>query len=127
MVTSMFCDAAQLSSDVMIRQFSDLRLAAALKHMDERLETTKWLAGADFTAADVMSVYAVTTQRYFGPQVDLAPYSNLLRWLQDCASRPAYQKAMEKGDPDMELLLGAEAPKIGMFAAGGVKSKHWRK
>lgn len=69
MVTSMFLAAAQLSPDVMIQQFADQRLHAGLKLMDDRLKRNKWLAGDEFTAADMISVYPVTTQRYFGPLV----------------------------------------------------------
>lgn len=123
----MFLDAAGTTSDVPIRQFSTQRIEAGLRHMDDRLKSNKWLAGDEFTAADVMSVYTPTTQRYFGPQISLAPYQNLLRWLKDCSERPAYQRAMQKGDPEMKLLLGAEAPAKGMMEMGGVSSGHWKK
>jgi glutathione S-transferase len=110
-----------------MQQFANQRLDAGLKLMNERLQESQWLAGDEFTAADVMSVYAVTTQRYFGPQVSLAPYSGILRWLKDCSSRPAFQRAMEKGDPEMKLLLGAEPPEKSLLSEDGVKSDHWKK
>ena len=50
--------------------------------MDKQLETNKYLAGPELTAADVMTLYTVTTQRYWGPQLDLTPYKNILRWVQ---------------------------------------------
>ena len=34
---------------------------------------------------------------------------------------------MKKGDPEMEPLVSAEAPKVGMFDVGGVTSDHWKK
>ena len=71
-----------------------------------------------------MTVYSLTTQRYGGAQANLVPYRNILRWLKDCSEREVYLRAMGKGDPEMKLLLGAEAPAIGMFDAGGVANDH---
>lgn len=96
--------------------------------VDARLAGSRWLAGEGFfSAADVMTAYSLTTQRYFGPALDLGPYPHVLRWLGDVAARPAYRRAMARGDPDMRLLLGAEAPAEGFMECGGVASAHWRK
>lgn len=127
MITAMFLAVGNVESDSMIKQFSDQRLYAALQHMDERLKETKWLAGQEFTAADTMSVYSLTTQRYFGPQVSLAGYDGILRWLKDCSERPAFQRAMEKGDPEMKVLIGPDAPSQSLLDAGGVESNLWKK
>ncbi|KAK3673551.1 hypothetical protein LTR78_006455 [Recurvomyces mirabilis] len=124
MVNSMF---TRPMADTHFAKSANKRLEDAVQVMDDRLAETKWLAGSEFTAADVMSVYPVTTQRYFGPQMDFTPYKNVLRWLKDCGARPAYQKAMEKGDPEMRLLLGGEAPSESILVSGGVNSKGWRK
>jgi glutathione S-transferase len=51
-----------------------------------------------------MSVFSLTTMRYFMP-VDLAPYPNIRAYLARIAARPAYQRAMQQGDPGMTLLL----------------------
>ncbi|KIW03482.1 uncharacterized protein PV09_05249 [Verruconis gallopava] len=125
MMTSMFL--SHVPTDAPIKQAVEQRLHAMLKHTNDRLATSKWLAGPEFTAADVMSVYGLTTQRYWGPQVSLKPYPHILRWLADCASREAYKRAMEKGDPEMECLVGAEPPNVNMFEVGGTKSDHWKK
>jgi glutathione S-transferase len=74
-----------------------------------------------------MSVYSLTSKRYFGPLVSFKEYPNVVRYLKDIGDRPAYQRAMEKGDPDMKLLLGAEPPEKTLIQAGGVKSDFWRK
>ena len=42
--------------------------------------------------------------RYFMP-VDLAPYAGIRAYLARIGARPAYRRAMAKGDPGMELLL----------------------
>lgn len=73
-----------------------------------------------------MTVYSLTTQRYFGALSNLGPYNNILRWLKDCAARPGYQRAMKKGDPEMHLLLDAEPSKDNMMAYNGLESNNWK-
>ena len=80
------------------------RLALVLKLLEARLGKVDYLAGAEFTAADIMAVFSLTTMRYFYP-VDLAAYPQILAYLQRISQREAYQRAMRKGDPGMELLL----------------------
>ena len=81
------------------------RLALALGFLEERLKSNQYLAGAAFTAADVMIVFTLTTMRLFYPY-DLKPYPATLAYLQRIGARPAYQRAMAKGDPGMTPLLG---------------------
>ena len=116
-----------LPDDNQMKQFSNQRLHVGLKHKNDWLKDHKWLAGDKFTAADCMSMYSVTTQRYWGPAVSLKEYDHLLRWMKDCSDRPGYQRAMEKGDPEMQPLLGPEPPEKGMMEMGGVTSDHWKK
>lgn len=80
-----------------------------LRFLDQRLGKVTWLAGEEFTAADVMSVFSLTTMRRFYP-IDLGAYSNILAYLKRVGERKAYWDAMKKGDPDMEPVLGAAAP-----------------
>ena len=80
------------------------RLDLALGFLEERLAAVDYLAGREFTTADIMLVFTLTTMRLFYPN-DLKPYPSLLRYLQRIGSRPAYQRAMAKGDPDMAPLL----------------------
>ena len=80
------------------------RLANALGLIEARLARATWLAGDAFTAADIMTVFSLTTMRYFFP-VDLAPYPAIRAYLARVGARPAYQRAMAKGDPGMKLLL----------------------
>lgn len=80
------------------------RLDLCFALLDKRLGAATWLAGADFTAADIMTVWCLTTMRYFQP-VDLSAYPNIRAYLQRIGARPAYQRAMAKGDPGMALLL----------------------
>lgn len=80
------------------------RLKLVLDLIEARLASVPWLAGQEFSAADIMSVFSLTTMRYFYP-ADLSSYPAILAYLQRVAARPAYQRAMAKGDPGMPLLL----------------------
>ena len=79
------------------------RLTLVLKLLEARLAEVEHLAG-EFTAADIMAVFSLTTMRYFYP-VDLSGYPHILAYLQRISQREAYQRAMRKGDPGMALLL----------------------
>ncbi len=82
------------------------RLDRALRHVNTRLTQGPWLAGYDFTAADVMTVFSLTTMRLFYP-ADLTPYPAVLTYLWRVGGRPAYRRAMEKGDPGFKPMLEA--------------------
>jgi glutathione S-transferase len=76
----------------------------ALRLIEDRLGDVPYLAGDDLTAADIMIVFTLTTMRYFAP-FDLSPYPNILAYLRRIGERPAYRRAMAKGDPDMAPML----------------------
>ena len=80
------------------------RMNRVLALVEARLGETDYLAGDEFTAADIMSVFSLTTMRLFQP-VDLDPYPNILAYLQRIGARPAYRRAMAKGDPDLTPML----------------------
>ena len=80
------------------------RLRLVLELIEARLAENHYLAGSEFTAADIMSVFSLTTMRLFHP-VELAPYPNIRAYLQRIGQRPAYQRAMAKGDPDLTPVL----------------------
>lgn len=75
-----------------------------LELVEARLSKNVYLAGSDFTAADIMSVFSLTTMREFYP-VDLTAYPSIRAYLQRIGDRPAYRRAMAKGDPDLTPLL----------------------
>lgn len=74
------------------------RMGQMLSFVDAELASGPWFAGAEFTAADVMMVFPFTTTRQF-LEYDLAPYPNILAFLQRIEARPAYQKAMAVAGP----------------------------
>ncbi|WP_338267144.1 glutathione S-transferase family protein [Corallococcus caeni] len=74
--------------------------------LEKRLGEAPCLAGEEFTAADIMTVFSLTTMRLFKPY-DLSPWPNILAYLQRIGARPAYRRAMQKADPDLTPVLGA--------------------
>ncbi len=79
-------------------------LDRALGLVEARLGGVEYFAGREFTAADIMVVFSLTTMRSFIP-VDLGPYPGILSYLRRIGARGAYRRAMRKGDPDMAPLL----------------------
>lgn len=90
-------------------QFTKDRFNLVLSIVEKRLAETPYLAGAELTAADIMTVFTLTTMRLFRPY-DLSAWPNILAYLQRIGARPGYQRARQKGDPDMPPLLGAKPP-----------------
>jgi glutathione S-transferase len=80
------------------------RLERVLAVVEARVGAAAYFAGDEFTAADIMNVFSLTTMRLFMP-VDLAPHPAILAYLQRIGARDAYRRAMRKGDPDMVPLL----------------------
>lgn len=80
------------------------RVDRAFDLVDVHLRDAEYLAGGTFTTADIMMGFSLTTMRYFQPY-DLACCLNVVKYLARIGARPAYRRAMEKGDPGMELLL----------------------
>jgi len=80
------------------------RLDVSLGKVQARLAKADYFAGSEFTTADIMIVFTLTTMRLFLP-FGLAPYPAILGYLQRIGRREAYQRAMHKGDPDLKPLL----------------------
>jgi glutathione S-transferase len=93
-----------LASNHPVRVSQQERLDKVLALIETRLGEKDYLGGDAFTAADVMSVFSLTTMREFFP-IDLAPYPNIRAYLQRIGARDAYRRAMEKGDPDLTPML----------------------
>lgn len=85
-----------------------------IAQVDKRLGEAEYLAGPEFTTADIMNFFSLTTMRYFVP-FNFEKYPNIVRYLKTIAKRDAYKRAMEKGDPGMELLLEAKGPAKGLL------------
>lgn len=92
------------------------RYAGILGFLEERLGTQEYLVGEELTAADIMAVYTLTTNRGFSP-MDLTGKENILKYLQRLAKRPGYLRARAKADPETPPLLG---PKVEKFMIPGL-------
>ena len=84
-------------------------MTKSLNILDERLRKSTWLAGEEFTAADIMVVFSLTTMRLFYPY-SLEGYDGITAFLQRVGQRDGYQRAMAKGDPGFKPILGPEKP-----------------
>jgi glutathione S-transferase len=82
------------------------RLERALNFLDARLEKNQWLAGEEFTAADIMTVFSLTTMRVFMP-VELEPYLYIVGYVEGVDRRPAYKQAIKKSATQTPQMLGA--------------------
>ena len=80
------------------------RWDSAFALADQRLGEAPYFAGDSFSAADIMMHFPLTTMRMFVPY-DISRHPNILAYLQRIAERPAFQRARQKGDPDMPLNL----------------------
>jgi GSH-dependent disulfide-bond oxidoreductase len=68
------------------------------KVLDKRFGESKYIAGDDFTIADVMNFTWPNAARGF-LGFDVSPYPNMVRWLDEVAARPAVQKALALKKP----------------------------
>jgi glutathione S-transferase len=72
--------------------------------VEARLGEAEWFAGSEFTAADVMMVFMLTSGRVHSGR-DLGDSPNLRAYLQRVGARPAYQAAMAKAEPQRGPML----------------------
>src|SRR5882672_10314413 len=80
------------------------RLDLALGLVESRLGKVDYLAGRDFTTADIMIVFTLTTMRFFLP-FDLPHYHGILRHLPGIRNLYAYQRAIPKRRPGRDVAL----------------------
>ena len=62
------------------------------------------IAGNELTAADIMMLFPLSTMRAFSRR-DLSCLPHISTYLRRIGERPAYQRAMAKGDPEMSPML----------------------
>jgi glutathione S-transferase len=76
----------------------------AFRLSEERLDKAPYFAGPEFTAADIMMVFPLTSMR-IATKRSLSDLPNVHAYLKRIGERPAYRRAMEKGDPQRKPLL----------------------
>ena len=101
---NMILNRLKLAEDNPVLTAIKARVDRAVDLVEARTREAEYLAGSEFTAADIMMGFSLTTMRYFLPY-DLGRCPNILGYLARIGARPAYRRAMEKGDPGMALLL----------------------
>jgi glutathione S-transferase len=99
----MILNRLKLADDNPMLAAMKARVDRAFDLVDARLREADYLADT-FTTADIMIGFSLTTMRYFQPY-DIARCRGVVTYLARIGARPAYQRAMEKGDPGMALLL----------------------
>ncbi len=90
--------------DTDITQALKSRGDKAFAMVEDRLGKAPYFAGDAFTAADIIMLFPLTTMRAFVPR-NISGMPNLRAYLQRIGERPAYQRAMAKGDPGMTPML----------------------
>jgi glutathione S-transferase len=72
--------------------------------LEDRLGRVEYLAGDSFTAADIMTLFPLTTMRALSRSPrNLSSYPYIRTYLQRIAARPAFQRAMQKAEPGVEI------------------------
>jgi glutathione S-transferase len=80
------------------------RSERAFALIDRRLGDVSYFAGDEFTAADIMMLFPLSTMRAFTRR-DLAPFPHIRAYLGRIRARPAYERAMASGDPGLSEML----------------------
>ncbi|EJN10195.1 glutathione S-transferase family protein [Herbaspirillum sp. YR522] len=104
MMRNMTVQRAGLAPDHPLLAATRDRVERVLSLLQHRLGQVPYLAGSEFTAADVMSLFSLSTMRHFQP-LDLSAYPHILAYMKRLGERPAYRRAMAKGDPGFTPLL----------------------
>lgn len=72
------------------------QLALHLGYVETELAGTGWLAGAEFTAADIQMSFPLEAA---SARIDASRYPRINDFLKRIHARPAYKKALERGGP----------------------------
>jgi GST-like protein len=70
--------------------------------LERRLGESKFLAGSEYSVADIMSFTWTRAVSHFG--VDMKQYANVGRWLDTIETRPAVQRALAMNPPGVEPM-----------------------
>ena len=79
-----------------------------IQFLEKFITAKPYFGGATFSAADIM--YDIVMTLIENLQVAPSAYPNLLKWHERVKARPAYQRAMQAGNPD-NVVLKVPIPK----------------
>ncbi|MFN4185982.1 MAG: glutathione S-transferase family protein [Hyphomonas sp.] len=85
------------------KAFFGPRLAALFREIEKTLGTSKWFAGEELTAADIVMGYSMELCAHRGGMTE-AEFPNSFRFLKQMREHPAYIRAMEKDGKGTILL-----------------------
>ena len=90
--------------DSAAQEVFDTREKLMLEMIEKRLAANEWFAGSDFTGADIMMAMPLSSLHKLSPH---QPRENrhIRTYLSRVSSRPAFQRAMAKADPDAPRTL----------------------
>jgi len=80
------------------------RSERAFALIERRLGDVPYFAGEEFTAADIMMLFPLSTMRAFTRR-DLTPFPHIRAYLGRIRARPAYERARASGDPGLSEML----------------------
>jgi glutathione S-transferase len=78
------------------------RIDKAFDMCEARLSKADYFGGSQFTAADIMMVYMLNSSRSLEPR-DYSRHPHIADYLKRVTARHAYQRAMQKAEPDRTL------------------------
>jgi glutathione S-transferase len=99
MIMNLIFDRIFTGEDNPVVQSLKGRSNSAFALIEKRLGEVPYFAGREFTAADIIMLFPLTTMRNF-TSIDISGFPNLRAYLQRIGERPAYRRAMAKADPD---------------------------
>jgi glutathione S-transferase len=82
-----------------IGKVAQRRTDGLFRQMNDHLANHSYLAGEEFTLADLMSAFAVTTLPALSGDSALESLPNIRRYAERIKQRPAWQRAMEVAGP----------------------------
>ena len=97
-------DGAGTPAEHPIRGLVTSRSGAGYGLVEQRLGEAPYFGGQELTGADIMMAFPLTTMRLFAPH-DLSNAPNTLAYLERIGARPAFRRAMTKGDPGFDVPL----------------------
>lgn len=80
------------------------RIDLAYDMVEARLSRADYFAGDEFTAADILMFFPLTTMRAFSGR-DVSSFPSIAAYLRRVGDRPAYRHAMAKADPQIAPML----------------------
>lgn len=87
---------ANAIADQVMKGFVQPNIDRQLAYVEAELTLRPWLAGADFSAADIQMSFPLEAA---AARADLAAYPKIRAFLERIHARPAYRRALERGGP----------------------------